>query len=174
VDDLGAENRPNRKPVDSRSRRATDRGTLGFMDKTPFRPTIRTQVDLEAAWRQLMGPFGFSGHSLWMMVIEPTGQPVPHLAQIEDTERPPSEAEERGFADFLRGLADEVLEPGSRIAFLLSRPGSDGAAQRDRAWAARLYGACRIAGLPCEIVHLANDAVLLPLPMDELDTSVSA
>ena len=144
------------------------------MDKPPFRPTIRTQADLEKAWRHLMSPLGFSGYSVWMMVIEPNHQPVPHLTQIEDAELPPDANEESGFADFLRAVADDALEPGSRMAFLISRPGRNGAGERDRTWAARLYGACRKARLPCETVHLATDDVLMPLPLDELDASASA
>ena len=69
-----------RCPVDSRSRHMPDRCTLGVMNKPPFRPTIRTQADLEKAWRHLMSPLGFSGYSIWMMVIEPNHRagPPPH------------------------------------------------------------------------------------------------
>jgi hypothetical protein len=158
--------------VDRRSRQVPNRDTLSGMDN--FRPTIRTQAELEKAWRHLMSPLGFSGYSIWMMVIEPNHKPVPHLTQIEDAELPPDANEESGFADFLRAVADDALEPGSRMAFLISRPGRNGAGERDRTWAARLYGACRKARLPCETVHLATDHVLMPLPLDELDASASA
>ena len=143
------------------------------MDKPKFRPTIRTQADLEKAWRRLMSPLGFSGYSVWMMVIEPNHQPVPQLTQIEDAELPPDASEQSALADFLRALADDALAPGSRMAFLISRPGRNGAGERDRTWAARLYGACRQARLPCETVHLATDDILMPLPLDELDASAS-
>jgi hypothetical protein len=144
------------------------------MEQKPYRPTIRTQADLEKAWHHLLDPLGFSGYSLWMMVIEPDDHPVPRLTEIEDAELPPTEEEQRGLAEFLRALADEALAPGSRMAFLLSRPGRTGVGARDRAWAARLYGACRAAHLPCETVHLATDDALLPLPLDDLDVSVPA
>ena len=39
---------------------------------TEYRPTVRTQAELERVWRHLMEPLGFGGHSLWLMVIEPT------------------------------------------------------------------------------------------------------
>jgi hypothetical protein len=144
------------------------------MDKEPFRPTIRTQADLENAWHHLISPLGFTSHSVWMMVIEPTHQPVPHLTQIQEADFPPDDEEQRGFAEFLRGLADDLLEPGSRIAFLISRPGRNGAGARDRTWAAALYRSCRLAGVPCETVHLATDGELLPLPLDDLDASMTA
>lgn len=138
------------------------------MDKTPFRPTIRTQADLEKAWRHLMEPLGFAGHSVWMMFIDSDGQPIPRLTQIEEAVEPPDEEQTGRFADLLRHFDDDTSDPGLRVAFLLSRPGSDGATTRDRAWATALMAACQHAGLPCEIVHLATDRILIPLPMDEL------
>jgi len=158
--------------VDSRSRIRLKACTLEGMDTTPFRPTIRSQADLEKAWRHLMGPLGFSSHSVWVMFIGPTHQPVPHLTQIEEWERVPGEDEQRSFAEFLSALRDKISEPGSRVALLLSRPGRGGASPRDRAWATWLHGACRIVDAPCETVHLATDDVLVPIPLDDLDVAV--
>lgn len=44
-----------------------------------FRPVISSQADLEAAWRFLMKPLGFSGESLWFMLVEPDGTVVPSI-----------------------------------------------------------------------------------------------
>jgi hypothetical protein len=63
--------------------------------------------------------------------------------------------------------------PGGRVAFLRTRPGRGGLDASDRLWAAALYAAARIAGVPCEVVHAANDDRLVPVPLDEID-SVSA
>ena len=51
---------------------------------TTFRPTIRTQADLESAWRHLMSPLGFASRKVWIMLIDDAGTPVPHLMEIAD------------------------------------------------------------------------------------------
>jgi len=58
--------------------------------------------------------------------------------------------------------------PGSRFAFLRSRPGGGRPNAEDRAWARALYEAGRRAGAALEVVHLANDHDVCPLPMDDL------
>ena len=136
------------------------------MTESPYRPTVRTQAELERVWRHLMEPLGFGGHSLWLMFIEPDGRVLPQLTQIEDTVRPPTGDEEAVFAGFLSRLGD-ALGPGERICFLRSRPGRGGPGPDDRAWARSLYAACRVAGVETDVVHLATDDTLVPLPMDE-------
>jgi hypothetical protein len=56
-----------------------------------FRPVISSQADLEAAWRFLMQPLGFSGESLWFLLVEPDGIAVPSITQIEDAIEPPDD-----------------------------------------------------------------------------------
>jgi hypothetical protein len=133
-----------------------------------YRPVITSQADLEKAWRHLMGPFGYSHRSVWWMLIEPDGRPIPHLAELDDADQVPSPDERDSFASFLTQLADQ---PGMRIAFLISRPGRDPVRTKDREWASALYDVARRASLPCEIVHLASDAGVVPLPLDELDAA---
>jgi hypothetical protein len=132
-----------------------------------FRPTIHTQQDLEKAWRRLMEPLGFSGHSIWLMLICTDGQAFPHLTQIEDAENPPTSNELANAAQLLEELRAEFA-PGGRAAFLRSRPGSGGLTPNDRAWADALYEMGRLAGVPTEVVHRACDVDLVPIPMDEL------
>ena len=132
-----------------------------------FRPTIRTQQDLEKAWRHLMEPLGFSGHSIWLMLIRADGQAFPHLTQIEDAEDPPTPSELANAAQLLEEMRAE-LAPGGRAAFLRSRPGGGGLTPNDRAWADALYERGRLAGVPTEVVHRACDVDLVPIPMDEL------
>ncbi|HEX6151107.1 hypothetical protein [Nocardioides sp.] len=131
-----------------------------------FRPTIRTQQDLEEAWRTLMGPLGFAGHSIWLMLIRSDDRPFPHLTQIEDAEHLPTPVELAGAAEMLEELHAEFA-PGGRAAFLRSRPGSGGLTPDDRAWAEALYEVARIAGVPTEVVHRACDVDLVPVPMDD-------
>lgn len=132
-----------------------------------YRPTIRSQADLDAAWHHLMGPLGFSRHSIWLMLIAADDQPIPHLAKIDDAEHPPTEEENAGFADMLGELQSEFA-PGGRVALLRSRPGGAGLTPDDRVWAASLYEAGRLADVPVDVVHRACDVDLVPVPVDEL------
>ena len=100
----------------------------------PFRPVVRSQSDLETAWKHLMGPptrdGGFGGHSLWLLVIE-DDHPFPQITEITEAVEPPDEEMVASVATFLSGLAGE----GRRFAFLRSRPGHGGLTADDRAWA---------------------------------------
>lgn len=137
------------------------------MTETPYRPLIRRQVDLERAWRRLMGPGDFSGHSLWLMVVLADDRPFPHLVEIDEALDPPGPDEVAGFASFLRHLVTD-MGPGSRVAFLRSRPGGPDVTDEDRAWAQATYDACRLAGVAFELTHLATRGDVRPIPPDEL------
>ena len=132
-----------------------------------FRPTIRSQADLEDAWRTLMGPLGFSRDSIWLMLIRSDDRLFPHLTQIDDAVDPLTGDELAGFAELVGELRSEFA-PGGRVAFLRSRPGNSGLTSRDRAWARALYDVGRLADVPVEVVHRACDADLVPVPMDEV------
>ena len=99
------------------------------------------------------------------MFIGHDGRVLPHLIQVEDTVRPPSDEEAASFIRFLQDQHDRVGS-GRRIAFLRSRPGRGGPSPEDLAWARSLYVACRAGGLETDVVHLATDDTLVPLPMD--------
>ena len=88
-----------------------------------FEPVLTTQTQMEDAWRELMGPWSFSGHSVWMMLVV-DDRPLPHLTEIAEAEDPPDTSEADGLADLLLMLDNEVA-PGARVAFLRSRPGKD-------------------------------------------------
>ena len=132
-----------------------------------FRPTISSQSDLEATWRHLMTPLGFSGHSVWLMLIDAEGQALPQLTEIADAVDVPDDEQVQQLGSFIAMLVSEVL-PGGRVAFLRSRPGSDGVTAADRSFAAALYAATTAAGTPAEVVHLATDVAVTPLPMDDV------
>lgn len=129
-----------------------------------FEPVLTTQTQLEDAWRELMGPWSFSGHSVWMMLVV-DDRPLPHLTEIAEAEDPPDTSEADGLADLLLMLDNEVA-PGARVAFLRSRPGKDVVTDSDRAWARSLYASARRAGVPCEVVHLATRGAIRPIPAD--------
>jgi hypothetical protein len=129
----------------------------------PFRPVIRTQADLEQMWRRLMTPLGFSGCSLWMVVIE-GDRPVPKVMEFAEMPESPEDDDARALAGFLEHLA----EPYTRVAFLRSRPGFGRPTAGDRAWALALYDAGRRSGARLAVVHLAHDRDVMPLAMDDL------
>ena len=138
----------------------------------PYRPTVRTQADLEQVWRHLMEPLGFAGWSVWMMRIASDGRAVPHLLEVTEADEAPATLEEtEAFAELLRDL--DTADPGGSFAFLRTRPGR-GMDREDRAWAAFLYGAGRSAGVRLEVVHLATDVDLVPVPLDEVGVARSA
>jgi hypothetical protein len=134
---------------------------------------INNQADLEQVWRTLMEPLGFTRTSLWIVFIHPDGRPEKTLIEVPvpDEGMVPDPA----APELLDLLAEwtNARVPGGRVAFLRTRPGRGGLDASDRLWAAALYAAARIAGVPCEVVHAANDDRLVPVPLDEID-SVSA
>lgn len=140
-----------------------------IVEDMTFHAQIHTQSDLEQAWRTLMGPLGFGGHSVWLIVLEPDGSTTPVIMEITESDEPIDEAMQAHLAEILRLITTEIV-PGGRVAFLRTRPGHNGISAVDRDWARALYGACRLAGVRHEVVHVANDVMLLPLPLDDLPT----
>jgi hypothetical protein len=130
----------------------------------PFRPVVRSQSDLEAVWKELGGPWGFGGHSLWLLVIDADDRPFPQITEITEAFEPPDD----GMVDSLAAFIGELSKDGDRFAFLRSRPGHGGLTANDRAWARALYEAGRRAGVPLEVVHRACDHDLVAVPMDEV------
>ena len=135
-----------------------------------YHPVINTQADLQEVWQHLMGPFGYHRHSVWWLLIEADGQPIPQLTELEDATEPPDPEQRAAMAGFLADLVGSLEMTGPRLAFLISRPGRDAPRPEDAAWAAALYDVARLAGLACEVVHLANDSGVVPLPLDALAT----
>jgi hypothetical protein len=143
--------------VETQSPDAVGEGSLSAM----FEPVLTTQTQVEDAWRELMGPWSFGRHSVWMMLVV-DDRPLPQLTEISECEDPPDAS---GLAEILLMLDREVA-PGVHVAFLRSRPGKGTITDTDRAWARSLYAAARRAGVPCEVVHLATRGDIRPIPAD--------
>jgi hypothetical protein len=133
------------------------------MTEEPFRPQIRTQTDLEQMWRRLMSPLGFSGHTLWMVVIQ-DDRPIPQVIEIVEAGEPPEPEDVDAFARML----EHLVVPDTRFAFLRSRPGGGRPDACDRAWARALYDAGGQSGAQIDVVHLAHDHDVLPIAVDDL------
>ena len=133
----------------------------------PFAPTLQSQSDVELMWRSLMTPLGWRSRTLWFVMVAPDDRPVPQVCEIADL---PEEIDREGHttaADLWRRLLTDVI-PGGRIALLLTRPGGGGPSLADRAIAEGTYAACRAAGVPLEVIHLATDEDVHALPADEV------
>jgi len=136
----------------------------------PFTPVLRTQADVETAWRTLVRPLGWSSRRLWLMLIGADDRPVRQLVEV--TELPDVVDDEAAghVAAFLSRVRDELGADG-RLALLVCRPGVGLPSADDRASAAALYDACRARGVPMEVIHLATDVDIVPLPADTLPAS---
>ncbi len=139
-------------------------------DTGAYHPTITSQADLERLWRMLMRPLGFTETSLWAMLVDADGRPVPTLTEITELAALPDPGETRSMVAFLGDLLTEHV-PGGRVALLRTRPGRGRARPEDLAWAAALHSAFAAAGVPAHVVHLATDDQVLPMPLDALPVS---
>ena len=128
---------------------------------------VRSEADLTRAWSCLMGELGFSGASIWVLLLAADARPHPHLMQIEKADVPPDTGQAARFAQMLGSVLAQAC-PGGRAAVLRSRPGSGGPTVDDLAWARALLGACRTAGVPMTSVHHATDVALRPVTGDDL------
>ena len=135
-------------------------------DKTPYAPVLRTQTDVEAAWRHLINPLGWPEPRLWFMLVDADGVPFPQLCQIEGL---PMEIADDGAANLATMLRDLIEEHGfDRVELLLCRPGGGPPNRSDRKNAAELYDASVVAGVPVDVIHLATDQDFWPIPLDAL------
>jgi hypothetical protein len=133
-------------------------------------PIIHTQADLEDAWRNLMEPLGFARRTLWLMFVDPDDRLLPQVVEIHDLP-PVLDAEDRLG---LQRLLEESAGSGLRPAFLITLPGAGFPTVEDRRCAGQLVEACRAAGVVAEVVHVATDTELVPVPMDDLPLPASA
>ena len=132
-----------------------------------YRPLIRTQADLEQVWRHLIRPLGFHRRSLWLLLIGGDDRPTPVITEVTDLPHAPDTETSDGLAHLLGHFVSE-LEPDGRWALLLSRPGSHSTDEVDRGWAAALYDVYRRNGIAHDVVHLATDADIVPVPLDDV------
>jgi hypothetical protein len=139
----------------------------------PFEPVIRTQADLEGAWRQLIRPLGFHRRSLWLLLIGGDDRPTPVITEVTDLPELFDVDAADGLAQTLLQLTPQADEDG-RWALLCSRPGRGGPNAADRAWAGGLYSMCRRHDLAHDVIHLATDTEVLPIPLDDVTDYVQA
>lgn len=140
-------------------------------DKAPYAPVLRTQSDVEAAWRHLIDPLGWPEPRLWFMFVGSDDVPFPQLGQIEEM---PTEIGTDGATKIAEMMGHLVGDMGfDRVAFLLCRPGAGSPGPSDLKNAADLYAACRAAAAPVDVIHLATDLDFWPVPLDAVSTKVA-
>ena len=105
--------------------------------QTPHDTLIRTTDDLQQLWRSLMGDYGFSRRSVWLLFLDEGGRPSPVLVPIDDIPRRPIPL----FVDNLRYISRELVgtHDVASVALLLSRPGHPRMTENDREWARALH-----------------------------------
>ncbi len=138
------------------------------MTKTPYAPVLCSQSDVLQFWVRICRPLGWARRDLWFCVIGGDGRPTPMMTQVEDLPEDPDSAAVGNLGWIWRRLLDDH-EPGGRVAGLLCRPGAGGSQPADRAWGRAIVGAAQEHGAPIEVLHVACDQLIFPLPMDELD-----
>jgi hypothetical protein len=133
--------------------------------REPFAPTLLSQSDVEQMWRALMQPLGWRGRALWFVLVSPDDRPLPRVCEIAELPDRIEPANHALAAEVWRDLLADIV-PGGRVALLLVRPGGGGPTETDRAIAEGTYAACRAGGVPLEVIHLATDEDVWPLPAD--------
>lgn len=131
----------------------------------PFAPTLLSQSDVEQMWRALMRPLGWRERALWFVLVAADDRPLPRVCEIAELPDQIDGAGHAAAAELWRGLIADVV-PDGRVALLLVRPGGGGPTDIDRAIAEGTYAACRAFGVPLEVIHLATDEDIWPLPAD--------
>lgn len=137
------------------------------MTNTPFRPVLRSQSDVHAMWRAIIDPLGWHSHRLYVVLIDTDGRPLPLIHEVDDIrERMPADEADSIIRAFR--LAQREAVPDGRCALLYCRPGAGGVNLADRLACLRLYAAAQIHRLPVEVIHVATDTEIVPVPLDEV------
>lgn len=129
------------------------------------RPVLRTQAEVARFWTTICQPLGWRTPELWVVLLDAEGEPFPSIHQIAELPNSPDEAAVAHLLTGCRMLLEE-LDPGGRVAMLLCRPGPALPTAFDRAWRGALADAARREGVELEVVHVASDAAITPLPLD--------
>lgn len=135
------------------------------MTKETFRPVLRTQADVEKFWTEICHPLGWRTPELWVVLVDSNGEPFPSVQQVAELPEKPDEVAVGNLVMICRDLLGEFA-PGGRVATLLCRPGTGFPTVFDKAWARALRDASRREGVELEVVHVATDVAITPLPMD--------
>ncbi|WP_146202609.1 hypothetical protein [Branchiibius hedensis] len=130
----------------------------------PEETFVRSDADLLRTWRNLMGPFGFSKRSLWLIFIDEDSSVLPTILPIDGIPVEPDERMVRNLAMIVRESIRQTSP--TCVALLLSRPGKGVVLKNDRRWAAHLKATFDETLMPWSI-HLATNDGIQRLAVDE-------
>jgi hypothetical protein len=151
-------------PVDDGRGAAPVCATLPPMD--PHAPVI-TDEDLLQRWRDLMGPGGFGGRSLWLAWFADDGRQLPLVVPVEDVPARPEPLLVRNLVQLVHSTVAD-LSPAAWAAAALSRPGPRQPCEDDRAWGRALRRTAAEARVPLRPLHLATPGHVAVLRPDDL------
>ncbi|WP_265446330.1 hypothetical protein [Flexivirga meconopsidis] len=100
---------------------------------------IRTDADLLARWRELMGEGGFGRRCLWLIFLNARGRQADLVMPVDEIPMRPDPQEIAGIARFIAMMRDQVGV--AEVPLLLSRPGPSEITENDRRWAIALTDA---------------------------------
>jgi hypothetical protein len=120
---------------------------------------IASDADLRQRWRALMGELGFGERLLRFVLVGPDRRFLKILHDIEINAVPDPAL----VAELMAQLSEflEQFDPGTTVAFLLTRPGRGPVSRIDRRWAAQIQECAADFGVPIETIFRANDDALV-------------
>ncbi|KQY59756.1 hypothetical protein ASD11_09465 [Aeromicrobium sp. Root495] len=129
---------------------------------------ITTADHLDAAWRELAGPWGFSIARVWVLLIEPEGT-LAHIMDVND-EKDDQRPDDVMMANLVRVLTEVMATsvPEGSVAVMRARPGPPATRPLDDAWCAALHRALRSAPFRTWPVYFATDTTVGPASPDAL------
>ncbi|KGI68152.1 hypothetical protein MJO55_12640 [Mycolicibacterium rufum] len=120
---------------------------------------ILSEADLRQRWRALMGPLGFGERLLRFVLVGPDRRLLKMLSDVEIAAAP----DPAFVAELMAALSDFLtsFEPGTTVAFCLTRPGIGGVSTIDRRWASLITDCATDFEVPVEPFFRANDEALV-------------
>ncbi len=106
-----------------------------------------------------MGPLGFGERLLRFVFVGPDRCFVKILTDVEIGTRPDPDL----VGNLMSALAEllDDREPGTMVAFLLTRPGRGRVTEADREWASVVAAQAEEFGVPIEVFFRANDDAVI-------------
>ena len=120
---------------------------------------IFSTADLLQRWRALMGPLGFGERLLRCVFVGPDRRFTKILLDVPIPSTPDPDVLVN-LLPALSAILDE-REPGTTVAFLLTRPGRGRVSNADREWATIVIACAGRFDVPTEPFFRANDESLV-------------
>lgn len=130
-------------------------------------PDVHTPADLEAAWRRLIEPLGFSSRQIFAILLDRDGRVHPSIVNVTDCPAAPDGQMLVNLARSLRTVLDEA-DPDGSIAMLWARPTHAGTRASDIQWVRAITAVARVHSLGEWPIHTADDSVLRVMAPDDL------